>query len=109
VLSVCFSCENIALKTFIQIYACDRIRDSVVGIADRGQSSSPGRVKNFLFFKSSRVALGPTQPPIQWAPGALSPGVKRPGPEADQSPPTSAEVKKMWLYISTKSLWCREE
>jgi len=25
--------------------------------------------------------LGLTQPPIQWAPGALSPGVKRPGLE----------------------------
>jgi hypothetical protein len=67
----------------------------------RGQSSSPGRIKNFLFFTSSRPALGPTQPPIQWVPGALSLGVKRPGREADHSPSTSAEVKKMWLYTST--------
>jgi hypothetical protein len=29
------------------------------------------------------------------------PGVKRPGGEADHSPPTSAEVKKMWVYTST--------
>jgi hypothetical protein len=28
-------------------------------------------------------------------------GVKRPGREADHSPPTSAEVKKMWIYTST--------
>jgi hypothetical protein len=35
----------------------------------------------------SRVhALGPTQPSIQWVPGALSLGVKRPGREADHSP-----------------------
>jgi hypothetical protein len=27
-------------------------------------SSSPGRVKNFYFSMSSRLALGPTQPPI---------------------------------------------
>jgi hypothetical protein len=33
--------------------------------------------------------------------GALSPGVRRPGREADQSPPASAEVKKTWVYIST--------
>jgi hypothetical protein len=32
-LSVCFSCKNIALKTFVQIYACDRSWDSVVGKA----------------------------------------------------------------------------
>jgi hypothetical protein len=29
------------------------------------------------------------------------PGVKQPGREADHSPPTSAEVKKMWIYTST--------
>jgi hypothetical protein len=38
----------------------------------------------------------PAQPPIQWVPG-----VKRPGREADDSPPASAEVKKMWIYTST--------
>jgi hypothetical protein len=59
-----------------------------------GQSSSYGGGNNFHFSMSSRPALGPTQPPIQWVPGALSPGVKRPGREADHSPPASAEVKK---------------
>jgi hypothetical protein len=51
-----------------------------------------------IFSMSSRPALGPTQRPIQWVPGALSPGVKRQGREADDSQPTSAEVKKMWIY-----------
>jgi hypothetical protein len=32
--------------------------------------------------------------------GASFPGVKRPGREADHSPPTSAEVKKIWIYTS---------
>jgi hypothetical protein len=45
--------------------------------------------------------LGPTQPLIQWVPGPLSPVVKLPEREADHSPPTSAEVKKMWTYTST--------
>jgi hypothetical protein len=43
----------------------------------------------------SRPALGSTQPPIQRVVGDLSPGVKRPGREADHSPPISAEVKKI--------------
>jgi hypothetical protein len=60
-----------------------------------GRSRSPGRVNSFLFSTSSRPVLGSTQPPIQWVPTALSPEVKRPGREADHSPPTSAEVKKM--------------
>jgi hypothetical protein len=67
----------------------------------RGRSSSTGRIKNFLFSTSSRQALGPTQLPIQWVPETLSPGVKRLGHEADHSPRTSAEVKKMWIYTST--------
>jgi hypothetical protein len=33
--------------------------------------------------------------------GGSSPGVKRPKREADHSPPTSAEVKKTWIYTST--------
>jgi hypothetical protein len=67
----------------------------------RGQSSSPGRVKNFLYSTASRPALGSTQPPIQWVLGVLSQGIKRPGREADHSPPASAEAKKMWIYTST--------
>jgi hypothetical protein len=44
--------------------------------------------------------LGPTQPPIQCVPGAIPPGVKRSGHEADLSPPTSVEVKNTWIYTS---------
>jgi hypothetical protein len=61
---------------------------------------SPGSVKNFHFSMSSRLDMGSTQHPIQWVPGALSPGVKRLELEADHSPPTSVEVKKMWIYTS---------
>jgi len=42
----------------------------------------------------SRTALRPIQPPTQWVPGALSLGVKRPGREAEHSPPSSAKVKE---------------
>jgi hypothetical protein len=34
------------------------------------------RSKNFQFSMLARPALGPTQPPIQWVPGALFPGAK---------------------------------
>jgi hypothetical protein len=64
------------------------------------RSSSPSRVKYFDIYMFSRQALGPTQPPMQWVPGALSPEVKRPVSEADHSPQTSAKVKKTWVYIS---------
>jgi hypothetical protein len=33
--------------------------------------------------------------------GSSFPGVKRPGREVHHSPPTSVEVKKMWIYTST--------
>jgi hypothetical protein len=50
------------------------------------------------------------QSPIQWVPGALSLGVKRPGREADQSPPSSVKVKKGWSYTFTlptrPQAWC---
>jgi hypothetical protein len=48
----------------------------------------------FLFTTSSRTALGPIQPPVQWVPGALSLGVTRPGREVANSHPFSAEVKE---------------
>jgi hypothetical protein len=55
----------------------------------------------FLLTTASRPVLEPTQPPIEWVPGALSLGVKRPGREADHSPSSSAEVKNAWIYTST--------
>jgi hypothetical protein len=67
----------------------------------RGLSSRASRGKAFILSTSSRPALGITQLPIQWAAEALSPGVKRPGCEADQSPTTNAAIKKMWIYTST--------
>jgi hypothetical protein len=79
--------------------------DSSVGVAtghgldDRGVRLR-GPVGARIFSMSSRPVLWPTQPPIQWVPGALSLGLKRPERE-DDHPPTSAEIKKTWIYTST--------
>jgi hypothetical protein len=78
-------------------------RDSAVGIAtgygldDRGVGV---RVPVW-----SRIFSSPRRPDRLWGlPSLLSTGyreVKRPKREADHSPPTSAEVKKTWIYTST--------
>jgi hypothetical protein len=50
----------------------------------------------------SRIFFSPSRPDRLWGPpNLLSPGVTRPGREADHSPPASAEVKRMWIYTST--------
>jgi hypothetical protein len=60
-----------------------------------------------IFTTTSISALAPTQPPVQWVPGALSLGVMRSGREADHSPPSSAEVKNAWSFISTSPVRLR--
>jgi hypothetical protein len=60
------------------------------------------------FTTASSTALAPTQPPIQWVQGALSLGVKRPGREADHSPPSSTEVKEcveLYFYSPNTPSW----
>jgi hypothetical protein len=65
------------------------------GLENRGSRVRfPAGAGNFLFITASRTALGPTQPPIKWVPGALSLGVKRPWREADHSPPSCVQVKE---------------
>jgi hypothetical protein len=53
----------------------------------------PGRGKIFLFSTASIPALGPTQLPVQWVPGAVSQGVMWLEHEADHSLPSSAGMK----------------
>jgi hypothetical protein len=55
----------------------------------------PAGGKKFLFSKTSRRILGPTQHPIQWVPW-----VKGQGRDADHSPLSSAEGKNGWSYTS---------
>jgi hypothetical protein len=47
----------------------------------------------------SRLALGPTQLPIQWVKGYFL-GVKQPGCEVDHLSPYRTEVKNEWSYTA---------
>jgi hypothetical protein len=84
----------------MKLYRLQR-RDCSVGIAmGYGLDHLGSRVRflagarNFSLHHRVRTTLGSIQPPIQWVLGALFLGVKRPGREADYSPPSSAEVKE---------------
>ena len=68
---------------------------SVVGIVTGYRLDGPGFESRWRrnFPHLSIPALGPTQLPVQWV-RVLPGGGKRPGPEADPSPPSSSVVKK---------------
>jgi hypothetical protein len=75
---------------------------SVVGIAT-GYGLDGPRIESRWrrdFPHLSRMALGPSQPPVQWVPG-LSRGKERPGLDSDPSSPSNAvgqERVQLYLY-----------
>ena len=54
----------------------------------------------YICFRRIRTGSGALPHPIQWAPLALSQGIKRLGRETDYSSPSSAELESIWSYIS---------
>jgi hypothetical protein len=75
---------------------------------EMGLNSQLGQ--EIFLFAASRLAQGPAQPPAQWVVEAVSPGVKWPGHEVNHSPPSNAEVRKVWSYTFippyTFMMWC---
>jgi hypothetical protein len=75
-----------ARSMLLFVYGCDRVSrvaQSLYCLAtgwttggDRGSMSGRGG-RIFPLASVSKPALWPTQPPVQWVPGALSPGLKR--------------------------------
>jgi hypothetical protein len=101
-------CLQISYKIFSTLRIRAKSRDSSVGIAlaygldDLGSIVRfPAGAENFSLHHRVRNGFGPIQPPIQWVPGVLSLGVKRPGREADHPSSSSGEVKNVWRFTST--------
>jgi hypothetical protein len=99
----------VLLKVIAAVY-CEYSCGSAVGIATGYEMGDPEvevlvpvGFKNVHFSISSVPAVGSTQPPIQFVPGALFPGGGEINPEecgADHPPPASAEVKIL-IYTCT--------
>jgi len=90
------------------VYDKDKSRDSSVGIAlGYGLDDRCSRVRflagagNFSFHHLVQNISGAHPASYPMGTRGSSLGVKRPGREADQLPPFSAEVKNAWSYTST--------
>jgi hypothetical protein len=71
------------------------------GLDDRAIGvRSPQGQRIFPLASVSRPALGPTQPPVRWVPGVLSPGQSAAGRDADHSPHL---VPRSWMSRSYTS------
>jgi hypothetical protein len=97
VFQVCTQCQK--NWQYIYLYSSNGLDWSRVSsgsiVSDYGRSGFDPQQGQRIFplSSASRPVLGPTQPPVQWVPGVLSPGAKaQPGRDADHSPPSSAEV-----------------
>jgi hypothetical protein len=77
------------------------LRSDLLAALQGGGSSSPGRVNKFSLLHIVQTGSGVYTTSYKMGTGGSFPGVKRQGHEADHSPLTSAEVKKMWIYTST--------
>jgi hypothetical protein len=103
----CNSGKKIVSNFSLILRYFSEIRDSVLGIAtgyrldDRGFGVRVPVGARIFSSTLSTPFLGPTQPPIQGVPGPLSPGVKRPGREADHSLQNGTNINKTWICIST--------
>jgi hypothetical protein len=81
------------------------------GLDDRGSRIRfPAGSGNFSLHHRVQKCSGVHTPSCPMDTRGSFPGLKRPGREADHSPPSSAEVKNAWSYTSTPlyvfMAWC---
>jgi hypothetical protein len=63
-----------------------KIHESIVSrlrAGRQGFNSGQGKWWDFSLPQRVKTVSGSTHPPIQWVPGSLTPGVKRPGHESN--------------------------
>jgi hypothetical protein len=101
-------CLHFPSRHYVQYFNAKQIFKkwgSAVGIAtgcglnDQGNVVPIPEVGNFHFI-SSTPSFEPSQPPTKCVMGPLSSVVKRQERESGHSLPTSAKVKKAWIYTS---------
>jgi len=89
-------------------HSLSQYSDYVMGWTSRVRF--PAGAGNFSLRHCVQTGSETTQSPIRWAPGVLFPEEKLPGCEADDLPPSSADVKNAWSYTCTDSYvlmaWC---
>ena len=97
--------ENHLLNSQLLVFT---VLESTVGtvttlwIGQWGGGLNFGKGKKFFSsLKYQKQPWGPTQPPSQWVPKALSPQVKWLGHEGDHILQSSAQVKSKWNCYST--------
>jgi hypothetical protein len=99
------------ISPIVVLFACSSESKQLYNVATNGAVKRPNgttserevNISSLLFSLLHVVPTGsgvhPTSYPI--AAGVSFPEVKRPGREADHSPPNSAEVNKTRIYTST--------
>jgi hypothetical protein len=98
-----WQCRYVLTLTWRSSRSCGNAVGIATGCEQAGWvclGSSDCMFKNLHFSLSSRSTLETTQHPIQWVMASLSLRVKKPELEANQSPPTIAEIRKTSIYTS---------
>jgi hypothetical protein len=88
------SLRKVFMKLNVQLHPW-RLYEDVAGFLvteNMPKKSEKMQEENVDYKTNYSGVLRHNQPPITWVSGTLTPEVKRPGREADHSPPSSAEV-----------------